>query len=237
MYVVIIMITGFKLCADFNFLEGDLSLHYLRWLNTLRNNGNEVTLEIAFWIGPQVVETPSQSLRARYSDTADTEYADRWIIFHLHIDVDRDTFLPDHPAYYVGATGTTVYHSQTYTFPRAVTDGIRADYRAEYWYTNNYRGGRNHGNLQNYNSRTPAIECPRFRGRWYVGHQIDVNSGLPELMMEFVCFPNIFLSVYTKANLSQVDLAPRPGCFFGERTPSTVAAFASRWWYMVNDDI
>jgi hypothetical protein len=219
MYVVIIMIIGFKLCADFNFFEGDLSLHYLRWLNTLGNGGNEVTLEIAFWIGPQVGETPSQSLRARYSDTADTEYADRWIIFHLHIYVDQRTFFPNVPAYYVGARATTVYHSQTYTYPGAVTRGLRANYRAEYRYSTNYRGGGNSGNLQDYNSRTPAIACPTSDHRWYVGRQRDVSSGLPELIMQFVCFSILlhmnrssphftmlyflfFLSVYTNANLS-----------------------------------
>ncbi|KAH8696452.1 hypothetical protein BGW36DRAFT_381047 [Talaromyces proteolyticus] len=168
-------------------LDGDLSLHYLRWLDTQGNDGRQVTLEVAFWIGPQVGVAPTPSMRARYADTAHTAYEDSWIIFHLHIDLDENTFLSNEPGYYPGVVATTVYQSQTFTRPSAVTRGYTADFRAEYRFSTNYGGRYNRGTLQNYNSRTNALACPRHNGRWYPGHRPNngVDSGLPELMFNF----------------------------------------------------
>lgn len=149
-----------------------------------------MTLEIAFWIGPQVGVAPSSSLHAQYADTSDTAYTDRWVIFHLHLPLDQNTFYQNVDAYYMGARATTVYHSQTYTRPAAVSVGYTANYRAEYRYSSTYSGSRNRGTMANYNSRTPDIECPTSGAgsRWYVDRPRTVGSGLQELMHDFVSF-------------------------------------------------
>jgi chitinase len=68
--------------------QGELSLHYARWLSGY----HEVNLELAFWIGPTPGVTPEDSLLTRYIDTAHTAQDDYWIILHLHIPIDSDTF-------------------------------------------------------------------------------------------------------------------------------------------------
>lgn len=69
--------------------QGDLSLHYLRWVNP---RGAQVILELAFWIGPIAGVAPTAAQRAAYADTTHTVAADRWVIFHLHIPLDQYTF-------------------------------------------------------------------------------------------------------------------------------------------------
>ncbi|RFU27961.1 hypothetical protein B7463_g8376, partial [Scytalidium lignicola] len=67
-------------------VSGDLTLHYLRWISS---GNRQVLLEVAFWIGPQVGVQPAPDLLVLYSDSDHTAYPDRWVIFHLHIPLDR----------------------------------------------------------------------------------------------------------------------------------------------------
>ncbi|KAJ6105101.1 hypothetical protein N7523_010175 [Penicillium sp. IBT 18751x] len=86
---------------------GDLSLHYLRWLrsNQVYRNGvpQQVILEIAFWIGSEV-GVANADIRATYADRSHTAATDRWIVFHLHIPLDRTTLRQRGPDYYLGSS-------------------------------------------------------------------------------------------------------------------------------------
>ncbi|KAE8361527.1 glycoside hydrolase [Aspergillus caelatus] len=159
-------------------LNGELSLHYCRWLSAA---GRDI-LELAFWIGPTPGVTPSNQLRSQYVDTSHTAATDRWIIFHLHFDIDDNVFFirrgranrANQPTeWYPGVTTIDVYHSQTATRPGVVTHGgRRADQRAEFRYSITWRGGReNTGTMQDYNARTHVMQCPirDIQQRWYIG--------------------------------------------------------------------
>ncbi|KAL6229244.1 hypothetical protein BDW75DRAFT_249985 [Aspergillus navahoensis] len=138
-------------------LNGDLSIHYLRWVNA---GGTQFLLEIGFWIGPTPGVAPDDTLRAQYADTSHTAATDRWIIMHLHIDLGRLTFRSNSPAWYPGVTTVTVYHSQGTYRPPAVTQGRTADLRAEFRRSSNYANGVwNTGDLRDYNARTQALRC------------------------------------------------------------------------------
>ncbi|KNG80015.1 hypothetical protein ANOM_011812 [Aspergillus nomiae NRRL 13137] len=169
-------------------LNGELSLHYLRWINA---RGRQVVLEIAFWIGSTPGVTPTDEIRNRYRDRSHTHRTDRWIVFHLHIQLIERTF--------PGVTILDVYHSQTITRPSVVTRGRRADFRAQYQYTGSYaRGSFNNGDLQNYNARSDAIARPiNGNRRWYIGvdradaiRDLEAGTSLPtgyaELLNSFV---------------------------------------------------
>ena len=171
----------FTLCSlTLNCSQGELSLHYCRWLSTRRRD----TLELAFWIGPTPGVTPSEQLRSQYVDTSHTAATDRWIIFHLHFQIDDQVFYTgtsnsNRPTqWHPGVTTIDVYHSQTVTRPGVVTHGgRRADQRAEYRYSPSYdpSGNINTGVMQNYNARTHLLQCPipqrgqGIRRRWYIG--------------------------------------------------------------------
>ncbi|KAE8315354.1 hypothetical protein BDV41DRAFT_586825 [Aspergillus transmontanensis] len=159
---------------------GELSLHYCRWLSTRRKD----TLELAFWIGPTPGVTPSKQLRSQYVDTSHTAATDRWIIFHLHFQIDDQVFYTgtsnsNRPTqWHPGVTTIDVYHSHTVTRPGVVTHGgRRADQRAEYRYSTSYdpSGNINTGVMQNYNARTHVLQCPipqrgqGIRRQWYIG--------------------------------------------------------------------
>ncbi|KAJ5757765.1 uncharacterized protein N7511_006459 [Penicillium nucicola] len=180
-------------------LNGDLSLHYLRWLRatTTDNNGNptQVILEVAFWIGAEV-GVANAATRATYSDRSHTSATDRWVIFHLHIPLDDTTLTQNRAAttWYVGVNTLDVYHSQGITRPSVVTRGRTPDYRAEYRLSNTYaRGGQNTGSLQNYNSRTETLGCYRAPGRWYIGN--DRTSVINGLTTEQRTTPNYALNL------------------------------------------
>ncbi|KAF7165321.1 hypothetical protein CNMCM5623_009526 [Aspergillus felis] len=159
-------------------LNGDLTLHYLRWLRSTSSGGNEVILELAFWMGPTLGVADS-TVRTNYADRSHTAATDRWVVMHMHIPLDGDTFMGGDNVLYVGVRNMGIYHSQGVYRPPAVTPGFAQGYRAEFRYTSSYANGAyNTGDLQDYNSRTDTIACPRQRRgnsaqRWYVGRNRD----------------------------------------------------------------
>lgn len=161
-------------------LNGDLSLHYLRWLNP---SGAQVILELAFWIGPTAGVAPTAAQRAAYADTTHTAAADRWIVFHLHIPLDRYTFRQeitnDDTFWHLGVGTITVYHGQTVNrSPPRSGDGT-LEPRVEFRYSSTYVGGVNNGNMANYNARTQALSCPigdDIQTRMYLG--LDLNAAV-----------------------------------------------------------
>lgn len=112
-------------------IAGNLSLHYIRWLNT----NNRLTLELAYWMGPQVGVNDT-TVRNLWGDSTHTAATDRWIVFHLHIPVDQHTFLTGEEAqgYYPGVTTMDLYHGQGIRRVGAVTTGAVASHRVEYRY-------------------------------------------------------------------------------------------------------
>ncbi|KAK9418097.1 putative chitinase [Seiridium unicorne] len=198
-------------------LNGDLSLHYLRWLNS----NNRLILEAAFWMGP-TVGAANATVRSNYDDRSHTAAQDRWIIFHLQIPADSLRFYPQVQAYYPGVTTVDLYHSQDIMIPTAVPRGVYVDYRAEFRYSSTYAGGEyNTGNFQNYNTRTEAVTCPLGNGartRWYVGRDqanaIDQFSrtgrpgDLSELMNSFGVFSRENLAyIWPALNTPNYDLS------------------------------
>jgi hypothetical protein len=180
----------------------------MRWLNTQGNNGNEITLELAFWIGPVPGVAPSSLLRSTYGDRSHTEATDRWVVVHLHIPVDHDTIRGGQDRWVVGFNAMTFYHGQTITRPRLVNGGTTSDYRVEWVYGSTYaRGANNHGPMQNYNDRTEALNCNNQETRTFVGSRMYMGgpvrgtlpSGYTTLVHQFVrsslrsrvscCFP------------------------------------------------
>jgi chitinase len=158
-----------------------------------------VILELAFWMGPTVGVADS-TVRANYGDRSHTAATDRWIVMHMHIPLDTDTFMGGDNVWYVGVRNMGIYHSQGVYLPRAVTPGVTPGYRAEYRYSSSFASGQyNTGNLQDYNSRTDTIACPRQRRgnaaqRWYVGRNRDStvpgsanpNADYGQLLNDFV---------------------------------------------------
>lgn len=180
--------------------QGELSLHYLRWLQSTSSGGNEVILELAFWMGGTVGVADSTA-RANYGDRSHTAGTDRWIVMHMHIPLDADTFMGGDNVLYLGVRNMGIYHSQGVYRPGSVTPGFQRGYRAEYRYSSSYAAGRyNTGDLQDYNSRTDTIACPQQRRgnsaqRWYVGRNRDStvpgsassDADYGRLLNEFVC--------------------------------------------------
>ncbi|KAL6229180.1 hypothetical protein BDW75DRAFT_245961 [Aspergillus navahoensis] len=144
-------------------VNGDLTFHYARWI---RGDAREdVILELAFWNGPEPGTAPTEEMLARYGDSGDTANTDLWIVFHLHIPLDLNTFrrvTESDPNYYPGLSAMGVYHSQTLH-----SLGDNEDPRAEYRYSQTYTGV-NSGAMQNYNDRSQSLQC-RNDARWYIG--------------------------------------------------------------------
>lgn len=180
----------------------------MRWLNTQGNDGNEVTLELAFWIGPVPGVAPSSSLRSTYGDRSHTAATDRWVVVHLHILVDQDTILGGEDRWVVGIRAMTFYHGQTIVRPRRVQPGTTSDYRVQWVYGGSYaQGGDNYGPMENYNARTEALNCNDPETRTFVGSRMYMGgtprrtlpSGYTTLVHQFVrsslrsrvscCFP------------------------------------------------
>jgi chitinase len=151
-------------------------------------------------------------VRAKYADRSHTAATDRWVVFHLHIDLDELTFLNDKKNYYVGVKTMHLYHSQGIRRPPPVTPGGPSNYRAEFRLSNGYAKGRyNKGSLQNYNDRVETLTC-NFRqdGRWYPGNDRSATIrglgetqrgllGYAEALNEFVSrfrFPLYFLKTH-----------------------------------------
>ncbi|KAH6953868.1 chitinase [Ilyonectria sp. MPI-CAGE-AT-0026] len=106
--------------------RGDLSLHYARWQwqsgsRTFAPAGP--FLELAYWIGPVPGVPSTDSGLTQYQDNRarGLNGADRWVVFHFHIDPARST--DDRTRFrflqrgtdghtYMGVTGMTVYHGQ-----------------------------------------------------------------------------------------------------------------------------
>ncbi|KAK3943074.1 hypothetical protein QBC46DRAFT_447135 [Diplogelasinospora grovesii] len=168
-------------------LNGDLSLHYLRWINYMR--GSEVILEVAYWIGPTVGVAPSDAVRNRYIDTTHTTApGDRWIIFHLHIPIDANTFRQGEyrdaqgrtqGIWYPGIRVINMYHGQTVAARPPSVSGYGANWRVEYRNNPNFGGGQPTPGMTNYNSRSAAFVCPRgdesLPNRWYLGQDNDAQ--------------------------------------------------------------
>ncbi|KAF5655126.1 glycoside superfamily [Fusarium sp. NRRL 25303] len=166
-------------------LNGDLSLHYMRWLP---RRGNEMMLEAAFWIGPVPGQNPGAAHRARYSDRTHTTYHDRWIVIHFHIPLDRQTFTGSGDTWFLGVHSMGMYHSQTLREPGAVTPNwYNVEYRAEYRYSRSYGNPRDTSvpnnrdpSMRDYNARTEPLRClAQDNGgapqRWYVGRDYSAR--------------------------------------------------------------
>ncbi|RKK64719.1 hypothetical protein BFJ69_g16581 [Fusarium oxysporum] len=116
----------------------ELSLHYVRWLQSLPPNSppgtrpTQVILEVGYWIGRNPGQAPSQTVRARYGDNSHSLRPDRWIVFHFHIPLDSRTFMSGANSWYLGVEAMSVYHSHDVMLPNAVHVGQIVDYRAEY---------------------------------------------------------------------------------------------------------
>ncbi|KAG7425121.1 Killer toxin subunits alpha/beta [Fusarium oxysporum f. sp. raphani] len=160
-------------------LDRELTLHYLRWLRD--SDEDEVILEIAFWIGNRVGVTPSQEIQNRYSDRGHRLYRDRWVIFHFHIPIDRQTFLGEQEEFPVGVSSFNMYHSQTVTVPWRVDRGSHQDYRAEFRFAAsvgarrgetppNSQGRNGLWGMRGYNERVQPLNCRHIlAARWYPG--------------------------------------------------------------------
>lgn len=161
-------------------MNGGLTLHYLRWLAP---EGDQVILEMAYWIGSTVGVAPggtgTNSPRYTYGDNSHftSTTPDRWVVMHLHIPIDQYTFRGNTQGWYPGVTTVTMYHSQGYVRPSAVTRGESPDYRAEYRYSPNYASGSmNTGATAGFNDRAQALSCDMRGGgsgvqaRWFIGY-------------------------------------------------------------------
>lgn len=157
----------------------------------------EIILELAFWIGPTPGTAPTRANLDTYGDSDDTVNPDLWVIFHLHIPRDRNTFrdlTQTQRNFYPGVRAMGVYHSQSLHYM-----GNNADPRAEYEFSSNYaEGGYNTGNMENYNDRAQTLRC-RDNSRWYIGRDSTTaittaqrsNANLP---VQYVNALNSFVS-------------------------------------------
>ncbi|KAL2280935.1 hypothetical protein FJTKL_12240 [Diaporthe vaccinii] len=161
-------------------MNGGLTLHYLRWLAP---EGDQVILEMAYWIGSTAGVAPggtgTNSPRYTYGDNSHftSTTPDRWVVMHLHIPIEQYTFRGNTRGWYPGVTTVTMYHSQGYVRPSAVTRGASPDYRAEYRYSPNYASGSmNTGATAGFNDRAQALSCDMRGGgsgvqaRWFIGY-------------------------------------------------------------------
>ncbi|KAG8427488.1 hypothetical protein J3459_006666 [Metarhizium acridum] len=73
-------------------VNGDLTLHYARWLAFRspqdRGNIDYFGLEIAYWIGPTLGVVPDTTIGNRYASSRAPNA--RWVVFHVHF--ERDTY-------------------------------------------------------------------------------------------------------------------------------------------------
>ncbi|KAF5560716.1 glycoside hydrolase superfamily [Fusarium napiforme] len=227
--------------------NGDLSLHYVRWLRSIPPNSapgyvpTQVMFEVGFWIGPTPGVAPSAGLRARYSDLQHTSPHDRWVVFHFHVPLDGDTFMTGESDWYLGIASFGVFHSHDVLRPPRVDRTIRLqDFRAEYRYSNTYANGQhNTGALQNYNERALPFSCNRRRdrtnqSRWYLGYNYAGsirelrNRGRPYDLANLI---NTFgrdlhqMGIFSQANLQRIW--PR----LQGSPPSTSAGNLGQTWY------
>jgi chitinase len=156
-----------------------------------------VILEVAYWIGPTPGVAPTAANLATYGDNSHTVATDRWVVFHLHIGLDADTFYQggnNQFNFYPGVTFMSVYHSQT-LHPGTSNQAPRA----EYIFSNSYSQRTNTGTMTNYNTRSQALDCNQqgTPTRWYIGRDnANAVAGLrttgrpsdyAEAMNQFVC--------------------------------------------------
>ncbi|KAJ9154789.1 Family 18 glycoside hydrolase [Pleurostoma richardsiae] len=173
---------------------GDLSVHYMRWINYSPNV--ELILEVVYWIGPPPNVAPSGELLARYSDsTHTTPPGDRWVVFHLHIPIDSYTLNPTvavdanglrSRSWFPGVRTLAVYHGQTVNYsPPAAARNYRgrAAWRVQYMNNPSVTNQPDQG-MTNYNSRTTALNCPvpnsaNTVNRWYIG--LDATARIQQV--------------------------------------------------------
>lgn len=153
-------------------LNGDLSLHYVRFLT---NERNEMLVELAFWIGPVAGTAPAAETRTLYGDSTHTAARDRWIVMHLHCPLDVDTFRGsnDHGRF-PGVEAISIYHGQ-----EIYRTG--STYRVEYRRTRSYADGEfNVAPFTDYGTRTEVLSCAMRRNqrpaRWYMGAPLETTS-------------------------------------------------------------
>lgn len=153
-------------------LNGNLSLHYVRFLGNTRN---EMLVEIAFWIGPIPGTAPAAATRTLYGDSTHTAATDRWIVMHLHCPLDVNTFQAGNTAgRFPGVEAISIYHGQN-----IIQAG--ATYRVDYRYTRSYAGGAyNVAPYTDYGTRTEVLSCAASRPqRWYVGSAMGATATDP----------------------------------------------------------
>ncbi|KAK4233286.1 glycosylhydrolase family 18-9 [Achaetomium macrosporum] len=90
-------------------LNGELSLHYARWVY-LRNQGGPM-LELAYWIGP-VPGQPGGSDRYRDNTRPTNGRPDRWVVVHLHINERTNWLRSFNGRTYVGIQSVQIFHGQ-----------------------------------------------------------------------------------------------------------------------------
>lgn len=133
-------------------MNGDLSLHYARW-QYIANQGGPM-LELAYWIGP-VPGQPGGDDRYRDTVTQNDGNPDRWVVMHLHINVETEWLRSFNGRTHVGVQSLRILHGHQTT-----TAGEGA------WRVDNGDGnGRN--------SRD-GMDCRDHRGLWYVGAPVNV---------------------------------------------------------------
>ncbi|OAQ59091.1 chitinase [Purpureocillium lilacinum] len=175
-------------------LDGDLTLHYGRWLRYAPAGGRRFALELAFWIGPSLFNAPSQEIARRYRNPAYPNRPPRWVVFHIHFEADsirvenaasasdptnaeleqvrmflRIPGTTGSSRYRAGATVVNVFHSDRVTPFMQDSNGFDHESRVEY--ADNSRFG--------YNSRATILSCPAD-SRWYIGTPPPENANLLE---------------------------------------------------------
>ncbi|KAH7165241.1 hypothetical protein EDB81DRAFT_942334 [Dactylonectria macrodidyma] len=148
-------------------LKGDLSLHYLRWIEPNVVSSKHILLELGFWIGPCPGEAPYPSLHAKYANRTHTKAVDRWIVMHVHIPLDQFTFTQIDGMWSIGVTTLTMYLSHAIYNPLDRTKDPQPEFR---FADTVLDGALNKGIFKNYNSRSQVLRCFwNTRKRWYLG--------------------------------------------------------------------
>ncbi|KAK2763376.1 glycosylhydrolase family 18-9 [Colletotrichum kahawae] len=135
-------------------LNGDLSLHYARWQYLSNQNGP--MLELAYWIGRTPGVAGGNDIY-RDPDMANGGPQDRWVVFHMHIDVDTDWLRTINGRTHVGIRSIQVFHG----YESNVHNGNA-------WRVDNTDGNRN--------SRD-GFRCREEGALWFPGAAVQLPIG------------------------------------------------------------